>query len=148
MGKNTDKLIINVDNQLHLMKVAFTNYSEDVRIALKTPEFDCGVSMAAFHRLIPIGVGGFLMNVTTGFCFLCGTPDQYFLNRAFQFKMTFLLIAGLNMAMFYLTMFRTVRAMGPGDLAPVPARIIGGISLAAWIGVMTCGRLLTFFRPV
>jgi hypothetical protein len=44
------------------------------------------VSMAAFHRLIPIGVGGFLMNVTTGFCFLCGTPDQYFLNRAFSIQ--------------------------------------------------------------
>lgn len=50
MGKNTDKLIINVDNQMHLMKVAFTNYSEDVRIALKTPEYDTGVSMAAFRK--------------------------------------------------------------------------------------------------
>ena len=39
MGKNTDQLIVNVDNQMHLMKVAFTNYSEDVRIALKTKDF-------------------------------------------------------------------------------------------------------------
>ena len=110
--------------------------------------FARGLSMAAFHRLIPIGVFGFLMNLTTGFCFLCGTPDQYFLNRAFQLKMTLILIAGLNMLTFYTTMFRAVRAMGPGDLAPIPARIIGGLSLAAWIGVMSCGRLLTFFRPV
>ena len=110
--------------------------------------FARGLSMAAFHRLIPIGVLGFVMNLTTGFCFLCGTPDQYFLNRAFQFKMTFILIAGLNMLTFYTTMFRTVRAMGPGDHAPIPARIIGGVSLAAWIGVMSCGRLLTFFRPI
>jgi hypothetical protein len=29
----------------------------------------------------------------------------------------------------------------------VPARIVGGISLGAWIGVMTAGRLPTFFRP-
>ncbi len=106
------------------------------------------VPMAAFHRLIPIGVCGFLMNLTTGFCFLTGTPDQYFLNRAFQFKMMFLAIAGLNMAAFYLTMFRKVRELGPGDQAPLPARLIGGVSLAAWIGVMTCGRLLTFFRPI
>ncbi|MDO8630255.1 MAG: hypothetical protein Q7R41_07155, partial [Phycisphaerales bacterium] len=106
------------------------------------------IPMAAFHRLIPIGVGGFLMNVTTGFCFLTGTPDQYFLNRAFQFKLMFLAIAGLNMAAFYLTMFRKVRALDPGDQAPLPARVIGGVSLAAWIGVMTCGRLLTFFRPI
>ena len=106
------------------------------------------VPMAAFHRLIPIGIAGFLMNVATGFCFLSGTPDQYFLNGAFQFKVMFLAIAGINVAAFYLTMFRKVRALGPGDLAPLPARVIGGVSLAAWIGVMTCGRLLTFFRPI
>jgi hypothetical protein len=106
------------------------------------------VPMAAFHRLIPIGVAGFLMNVATGFCFLSGTPNQYILNRAFQFKVMFLAIAGLNVAAFYLTMFRNLRTLGPGDLAPLPARVIGGVSLAAWIGVMTCGRLLTFFRPI
>jgi hypothetical protein len=50
MAKNTDKLIFNVESRLHLMKAALTNYSEDVRIALKTPEFDCGVSMAAFRK--------------------------------------------------------------------------------------------------
>ncbi len=110
--------------------------------------FARAVPMAAFHRLIPIGVGGFLMNVATGFCFLTGTPDQYLLNSAFQFKVMFLVIAGLNMGAFYLTMFRKVRALGPGDQAPLPARVIGGVSLAAWIGVMTCGRLLTFFRPI
>ena len=106
------------------------------------------VPMAAFHRLIPIGVAGFLMNVTTGLCFLSGTPDQYFLNRAFHFKVVFLAIAGLNVAAFYLTMFRKLRTLGPGDLAPLPARVIGGVSLAAWIGVMSAGRLLTFFRPL
>lgn len=110
--------------------------------------FARGVPMAAFHRLIPIGVGGFLMNVTTGLCFLSATPDQYFLNRAFHFKVVFLAIAGLNVAAFYLTMFRTLRTLGPGDLAPLPARVIGGVSLAAWIGVMSAGRLLTFFRPL
>lgn len=50
MGKKTDLLIFNVESHLHLTKVALTNYSEDVRIALKTPEFDCGVSMAAFRK--------------------------------------------------------------------------------------------------
>lgn len=106
------------------------------------------IPMVAFHRLIPIGVMGFAMNAATGFCFLAGAPDQYFLNRAFHFKVAFFLLAGLNVAAFYLTMFRKVRALGPGDLAPLPARIIGGVSLCAWIGVMSAGRLLTFYRPL
>ena len=106
------------------------------------------IPMAALHRLIPIGVMGFLINATTGFCFLAGTPDQYFLNRAFHFKVAFFIVAGVNVGIFYLTMFRTVRTVGPGELAPLPARIVGGVSLCAWIGVMSAGRLLTFYRPL
>ena len=105
------------------------------------------VPMAALHRLIPIGVTGFVMNAATGFCFLAGAPDQYFMNDAFQVKVAFLLVAGANVAAFYLTMFTKVRSVGPGEQAPFFARMIGGVSLCCWIGVMTAGRLLTFYRP-
>ncbi|MSO84060.1 MAG: hypothetical protein EXQ53_12330 [Acidobacteria bacterium] len=104
--------------------------------------------IAALHRLIPIGVGGFAMNAATGFCFLAGAPDQYFINAAFQIKVAFFLIAGVNVAVFYLTMFRSVREVGPGEQAPLFARLIGGVSLCSWIDVMTAGRLLTFYRPL
>jgi hypothetical protein len=30
---------------------------------------------------------------------------------------------------------------------PFAARLVGGVSLMSWVGVMTAGRLLTFFRP-
>lgn len=106
------------------------------------------VPMAAFHRLVPIGVTGFAMNAATGFCFLAGAPDQYFINEAFQVKVAFFLVAGVNVAAFYLMMFRQVRNVGPGEQAPLFARMIGGVSLSCWIGVMTAGRLLTFFRPL
>jgi hypothetical protein len=106
------------------------------------------IPLAALHRLIPLGVGGFVMNAATGVCFLAGTPDQYFINAAFQAKVLFFLVAGLNVAAFYLLMFRRVRQVGPGEQAPLLARIIGGVSLCCWIGVMTAGRLLTFYRPI
>jgi hypothetical protein len=105
------------------------------------------VPVSALHRLIPIGVTGFGMNIATGVCFLAGMPDQYFINGAFQVKVVFLAIAGMNVAMFYLTTFKRVATVGPGEQAPLFARIIGGVSLCSWIGVMTAGRLLTFFRP-
>jgi hypothetical protein len=109
--------------------------------------FARGVPVAALHRLIPIGVTGFAINAATGFCFLAGTPDQYFINPAFQAKVLMFLVAGLNVAAFYLVMFKRVRDVGPGQQAPLFARIIGGVSLCAWIGVMTAGRLITFYRP-
>ena len=105
------------------------------------------IPMAAFHRLIPLGITGFAMNALTGLCFLAGTPDQYFINAAVQAKVMFLAVAGLNVAAFYTTMFRRVRKVGPGEQAPLFARIVGGVSLCCWIGVMTAGRLITFYRP-
>lgn len=105
------------------------------------------VPIAALHRLVPWGVGGFLVNLTTGAMFLFTEPDQYILNPAFHFKMFFMALAGFNVLAFYLTMFQTVKAVGAGGDAPRPAKVIAGASLLFWISVMVCGRLLTFYRP-
>jgi hypothetical protein len=109
--------------------------------------FARAVPIAALHRLIPIGVAGFALNATTGFCFLSGTPDQYLFNAAFRWKVTFFLIAGLNVAVFYAATFRRLLLRDPGDPPPPMARLAGAVSLCSWIGVMAAGRLLTFFRP-
>jgi hypothetical protein len=109
--------------------------------------FARGVPIPAFHRLIPIGVAGFVLNALTGFCFLSGTPDQYLFNRAFWWKVTFFTIAGLNVLVFYTATFRRLLTLAPESPPPLAARLAGAVSLCAWIGVMAAGRLLTFFRP-
>ena len=105
------------------------------------------IPMTALHKLIPFGVMGWLLNLTTGIMFFSGAPDQYMYNPSFQLKFMFMSLAGLNVLFFYLFTFRKVKALGPGDGAPLSAKIAGGASLTFWIGVMTCGRMLTFFRP-
>ena len=105
------------------------------------------VPLGALHRLIPLGVAGFAMNAITGFMFLTGTPGQYLYNLAFHLKVLCLAIAGLNILVFYSFVYRRVQAVPPGHDAPIAGRVIGGVSLAMWLGVVTCGRLLTFFRP-
>lgn len=105
-----------------------------------------GIPLAAMHRLIPWGVFGYSINVVTGLSFYTSAPDQYTYNPAFQLKLMFMLIAGLNIVFFYTTSFRRITMLGPGEQAPLPARIVGGVSLVAWMGVITCGRLLTFYR--
>ena len=109
--------------------------------------FARAVPIPAFHRLIPLGVAGFALNAATGFCFLAGTPDQYLFNLAFRWKVTFFLIAGLNVLVFYTATFKRLLTLDPSDAPPLAARLAGGVSLCAWIGVMAAGRLLTFFRP-
>ena len=105
-----------------------------------------GIPLAAFHRLVPWGVAGFVMNAVTGVCFFTTFPDQYAYNPSFQLKVMFMLIAGVNILFFYTAMFRKVSTLGPGEQAPFPARVVGAVSLVAWMGVITCGRLLTFYR--
>jgi hypothetical protein len=106
------------------------------------------VPLRALHRLIPIGVFGFVINALTGICFLAGTPEQYLYNPAFRLKVVFILLAGVNIAVFYSTTFRRCCLVQPGEAAPLRARIIGGVSLCLWIGVISAGRLLTFYRPM
>lgn len=105
------------------------------------------IPVAALHRLIPVGVAGFLINAVTGFSFLSATPDQYLFNLAFRWKVTFLLIAGINVMVFYAKTYRQLLDAPPDAPPTLAARLAGGISLLAWIGVMSAGRLLTFFRP-
>jgi hypothetical protein len=57
------------------------------------------------------------------------------------------MVAGLNVLFFYTRVFRRIEAFSENLPPPLAARLVGGISLAAWIGVMSAGRLLTFFRP-
>ena len=42
-----------------------------------------GIPMHALHKLVPWGVGGYLLNVTTGVMFVVSALDQYLFNPAF-----------------------------------------------------------------
>lgn len=106
-----------------------------------------GIRIADLHKLVAFTVAGFVLNVCTGSLFIIGQPDQYFLNRAFHFKLVFLTIAGLNVLAFYGIEFRRLQQLGPQEEAPLPARLMAGLSLVCWIGVISAGRLLTFYRP-
>ena len=106
-----------------------------------------GLSLGALHKLVPYGVAGFVLSVASGFMFVVTTPDQYLYNPAWQVKMALLALAGLNMALFYLTAARGLRELPADAAAPLAARVFAGVSLTAWFGVIACGRVITAFRP-
>jgi len=102
------------------------------------------IPAAALHRFVPVGIAGFLLCLVTGALFFTSKPALYIHNPAFYLKMLFIVLAGLNVMVFYLVAFRDVERMGPGDSAPVAAKAIGAISLILWVGVICFGRLLPF----
>ena len=106
-----------------------------------------GIPMSALHKLVPWGVGGYGLNVMTGFLFVTSAPDQYLYNPAFQTKLALMGVAGVNMLLFYGFVSATVKTAGAHAMAPRVARIAAVVSLSCWVGVIVCGRLITYYRP-
>ena len=83
----------------------------------------------------------------TGFMFVVSAPEQYLYNPAFQIKLTLMGIAGLNVVFFYRFVFTPVKATAADGHAPRAAKIAAAVSLGCWVGVIVCGRLITYYRP-
>lgn len=105
-----------------------------------------GIAIGEFsRRMVPWAGFGFLLNLVTGLIMFMGAPYMFVHNRAFGFKMLFIAVAGLNVLAFYVTgLARKVEALGSAEDAPWGAKIIAGVSLVVWIGVMFWGRMLPF----
>lgn len=106
-----------------------------------------GIAPSSLHRTLGWGLAGFAVCAVTGVMFISGAPDQYFYNDAFKLKTVFLVLMGSNAAWFYWHEFGRVRALGAYDDAAPSAKAVAAASLLFLLGVMLCGRMLTFFRP-
>ena len=102
------------------------------------------LAVRPLHRLIPYGIAGFTLNMVTGILFFVAIPRQYMFNIAFILKMSLIAIAGTNVLVFYGTVYKAAEQLGPGDDAPLKAKITAAVSLVAWFGVMYFGRMLPF----
>lgn len=106
-----------------------------------------GMSYIEMHKLVPFGVAGYFLNVITGTMFLSSAPDQYLYNPAFQSKLCFMAIAGINMLLFYRVSMREVRSANAEIALRPVTRTFAAVSLACWCLVIVCGRLITYYRP-
>jgi hypothetical protein len=108
-----------------------------------------GLPLGPLQRLMPWAALGFAINLITGFVFIAGNPRQYIgppLSLSFAAKMLFILFAGLNVLLFYITgLKRLVDRVEAGHDAPLGAKVSAAVSLFLWIGVMYWGRMLQFF---
>ena len=96
----------------------------------------------AVHRLLPWGVWGFVINAVTGMLFFIGQAFQYIDNPAFHLKVVFMLLAGADV--LYLTLLGDIWALGPGDDAPLSAKLAAASQVFLWVGVMYFGRMLPY----
>jgi hypothetical protein len=109
---------------------------------LRVLGFARSVPATALHKLIPWGVLGFAINLVTGSLFVIGQPHAYLFDPAFRLKVVLIIIAGINVLLFYGTAFAELKANPAGASLPLKSRIITAISLTAWGAVLICGGLV------
>ena len=102
----------------------------------------------ALERVIPWGIAGFTIVIITGYMFVAGAPGgppEHLLNLAFQLKMLLIALAGVNVAVFYLTgLSHAADQAGPGEDVPRGAKAVAVTSLVLWLGVIYFGRMIMY----
>ena len=108
-----------------------------------------GIPIKSLEKFIPLGVIGFIINVLTGIMFVAGNPvggpQEYLTNLALQLKMLCILVAGVNLLLFYaLGIAKAADATEPGGDAPLSAKVVAAVSLLLWFGVIYFGRFIMY----
>lgn len=104
---------------------------------------DVSASRLARHAL-PWTVGAFLVAMVTGLLMFTAHAEDFLTNGVFLLKMGLILAAGVNAGLLHTGAFRTVAQWDTAAVPPTGVRIAAGLSIAIWIAVITCGRLLAY----
>jgi hypothetical protein len=93
-------------------------------------------------KLLPWTAASFLVIVPSGLTMFVAYAGDLIANPVFALKICLILGAGVNAAVFHVGAFRSAARWDVGVPPPVAARAAGGVSLALWASVATCGLLL------
>lgn len=101
------------------------------------------VAYASFHRLLPLAIFGFMINVITGMLFFISNSGRYTaMTNTFYPKMSLIVIGGL--AVLYFTIYDRPWALKPGDNASVLSKAVAAAMVLLWTGVLVYGRWLPY----
>jgi len=107
-----------------------------------------GLALRPLQRLMPWAFAAFLVAAASGYALIRIGPGNSLgppINVAFAAKILFLVLIGLNDVLYFATgLKRQADGVGPGEHASVSARIVAGVSLVLWVGVVYWSRMLTF----
>jgi hypothetical protein len=109
-------------------------------IDLKVLGFLPGISYAILDRVLPWGIVGFGLNALTGMLLFVAAPYQYAGNPSFNWKLVFLMAAGLNTLLFTFD----ENWMREDRPAPLYSKTLAVSALVLWVGVMFFGSMLPF----
>jgi hypothetical protein len=96
------------------------------------------------RHLLRWSAAGLLLIVPAGLMMFSAHPHEFASNPVFQIKLTLVAAAGMNAALFHLGIYRSVSRWDKHTSAPAVAKAHALASLALWVAVICCGRLLAY----
>jgi len=116
--------------------------------------FSRQISVRALAKhVLPWTAASFVLIVPSGLMMFVAHASDFIASPVFVLKMCLIMAAGFNAALFHAVTFRTAdvwdsehsEEMRRRPPPPLSARLAGAVSLALWISVIACGRLLAYF---
>jgi hypothetical protein len=93
---------------------------------------------------VPWSLGGFALAACTGLLMFTAHAAEFITLPVFMLKMGLILLGGINAAILHSSLLRDTRGWDVGATTPTAAKVAGGVSIALWVGVVACGRLLAY----
>ena len=104
---------------------------------------ECAVTEMSKDTL-PWTWGAFVIAMISGTLLFISKATTYMVNPFFLWKMVLIAIAGINMGIFHVFTWRTVKNWDVGCEVPRAGKIAGGVSLGFWVIVVFVARAIGF----
>jgi hypothetical protein len=100
---------------------------------------------AVFRPIRPFMLTGFAIMFISGVALFWALALRCYSSPFFWIKMALLLLAGINISIYHLTIDRRQTEWDKMLIPPIQARIAGLVSLTLWVGIIAAGRLMAYF---
>ena len=80
----------------------------------------------------------------TGLLMFTAHAEDFLTNRVFAVKMGLILLAGVNAGILHSGPWRGIAQWDMGAVPPGSVRFQAALSIAIWVAVVACGRLLAY----
>jgi hypothetical protein len=96
------------------------------------------------RHLLRWSLASLVLVVPAGLMMFSAHPGDFIENPVFRLKLALIAGAGINALLFHFGVYRSVAKWDTDVSAPAPAKAHAIVSLAIWIAVICCGRLLAY----
>ena len=95
-------------------------------------------------RLSPWIITGFVVMVVSGSLMFYAAPIDKYENLFFRAKMGMLILAGINLWIFFKRLSRNISEWDLDPVPPTKIRLAGGAGIVLWAAIITAGRMIPY----